>query len=304
MPLSSGNNSTLSPAQPPTSPFSPIGPVGPLTTPQGPPTGLLGSTQPAQFNANPYAQWVQSLVYGQGGTLAEQALTNRSLQQQITGTQGGAGIQEQALQQQTGTSLAQNQLAGANIGLQEQGNTLAAQLATALQGINTQQYGLTKQGLQQQEAQNIYGYQTGLQNQLAAGAASGASGSKGQQQALTTLKKGEQWTTKDIQRQLAQAKLGYQAQTQQYLYGQQQTALQQRTLANLAKSNNLSAEQLTNQLKTGLDQLRLTGVIGVEQLRSQIGQALATNDTNLLSALTPIFLASGLNVGHAAGAKK
>jgi len=296
MPLSSGSASPMSPARQSQYP----NPSTPATSyPYSSYSGFnsFAQSSPLASQNNPYSSLIQQMLYGDQGVISAGNMNVAGLYGQQQNASLLTQAQKQALQQQTGTSLAQNLLAGQNIGVQEQQNELSAQLATALQGINTQQYGLTQQGLKEQQQQATYGYQTGKAQQLSAGAASGVAGSPGQAQAMQTLGKQYGWSQADIARQMKQAKLGYQSSTEQYQVGQQQTALQQQSLENLAKSNGLSAQQLHQQLANGLNQLGLSGYINIEQLESQIGQALGSNDTNVLGILSPLFISSGLNLG-------
>jgi hypothetical protein len=277
--------------------------------------------------ASPYNQLIQQVLGSVAPTIAETNIgvgaAKAQYGQQVAGIQASQAYQ----QQQYNLSAIQNLLQGKNIGLEQQQNTLAGQLATQLQNLNTQQFGITgkqfgittqqsalqQQALREQQAQNVYGYQTGRQNQQAANLATGVVGGGAQKQALTTLAKQYGWTTADIRRAERQtalqqqaaalgykgAALAYKGQTEQYLTGQKYTAIQRQTLNNLAAANGVSLEQLQNQLSYGMDQLGIQGRADKDQLLQTMADGIAQNDQTKLNALAYVALLGGINLGAA-----
>lgn len=120
--MSNGSGSTMSPQAPVAKPQT--------TTPQ---------TNKA---ANPYQQWISEMTGANASSQQAGQLNIQSLYNQYMAAGGMTQSQQQQALQQYGIESGQNTLAGQNIGLQQQGNTLSMQLAQALQGLQQQQYGV------------------------------------------------------------------------------------------------------------------------------------------------------------------
>ena len=186
------------------------------------------------------------------------------------GTAGaGLGVGEANLEANTGYDIANALLSEQGIGLQGQALGQQAGIQAGQQGIEQGQYGLSQQGIAQQLSQLETQFPLEQQGQEGQAAASGASNSVGNRQALAqnaAFNGPGGFQEQSLYRQSQLAALGQQSEQLGYQGQQQQNTNAQQQLALAAKQAGIPVQQATSQLGYGLQQLGInadpTALIG------------------------------------------
>lgn len=252
------------------------------------PSSAFQQTDPAQAT-------LAELMSQIGPQLGADATTQAGYQQQLGAV--GAGVQSQDAYAQAMAGIQQGNLGISEQQLGIQGQGLAAQegLSSQQQGIEQQQYGLQQQQYPEQQAEQALSYKNTVQAQQGNAAASGATNTEGNKQAVVTNAAQNQWANADINRAQQNAMLGQQSEQAGYQYQQGEYARSQENLGLMAQGNGLSEQQLQDQLAYGISQNQNSGVASAGQLLAQMG-SLASGDISAAgTALAPIAYAGGVN---------
>jgi hypothetical protein len=201
----------------------------------------------------------------------------------LTGILGQMGLVGEGVQQQTASQLQGEQLSAAQLGLQQQGNTLQQQLlakqlglAPVQQGVEEEQYGYGQAQLANQIGLQQYLYPLQQQQQESAAAAQGSVNTIGQREAMGTLAEQEKVSLGNLLLQQQSAQAGQRGEEAGYQYSLSALANQQQQLQLAAQANGLSVQQLENQTNAALNQIQLGGASAADQLLTQEGGQLQT----------------------------
>lgn len=240
--------------------------VAPTQQTQGP-TAPTNAATPAGFNTSTEAQFANpdflNQIAGYLGGAAAPGIAGAGLQSaealQQAGLAGpGLAVGEQNLATNTGYDISNALLNEQGIGLQSQG--LGQQSATQAQQqqIETGQYGLNQQGIQQQLKELEYQFPLQQQQQEGQAAASGASNSVGNRETLAqnqAFNGAGGFNEQSLYRQQQLAALGQQSEVAGFQGTEAQNANSQQQLQLAAKQAGIPVQQAVSQLGYGLQQL-------------------------------------------------
>ena len=272
-------------------------------------------------SSNPNTALTGDIAAGQAVNIAGTNMTIDSLLAQIGLVnpelqQGQAEAQLQGTDQLAQGALSQEQLGLQGQGLQAQAGLLGTQYGIQQQTLAGQeqlagtQYGISEQQIGAEAAAQAQSYGNQVENTAGGLAAQGAGNTQGAKQAISTgaFQNTQAQQAIGLQQAGTQAQYGFQQQ-QFGLEQQGQAAQQQYSLGNIARgeaglglsaqANDLSTQQMVNQINYGMQQQGIQGQLSADQLYGQLGQAQAQGATYTAGALGVSGLLGNVNLNQA-----
>jgi hypothetical protein len=196
--------------------------------------------------------------------------------------------QYQAQQQLAGLGIANQQLGLQQQGLQQQGAQQQAQ-----QQYEQQQYNIQSGQYPEQFAEAALSYQNALMNMQGQQAIGGTQNTVGGKAQMGMLGANYGFQLQDITRAQQLAGIGQQAEVSGFQYGQQQLQNASANLGLIAKSNNMSVDQVYQALQFGQEQAGLGAQSDVLGLLGQMNQTALQNITTAGTAIAAGGIAAG-----------
>lgn len=276
--------------------------TGAVGTPQaGPAVGAASPTTAAASGLLSNPNWQSEIAGYLSGSYAP-----AEGQQGLTAALGGAqlglvgpqlGVSSAELGNQAGYSLANSLLGYEGIGLQSQ--ALASQAGTEAQqqGLEQAVYGVQQTQFPEEKAQADLANANAQRQISDSGAITGTTQTQGHGRAVATQQSQYGWNLADIYRNQQLAQLGQQSEQVGFGGQEEQIANARSQLGLAAQGQGLSAQQATNQLGFGLQQLGvsaspeqyLTGIANAQSGEAQQLSALGSQ-ASLIGGLGPSFL--------------